>query len=383
MKKLAIITTHPIQYYAPVFKLLAERKSIQIKVFYSWGTEAQQKFDPGFGKTISWDVPLLDGYDYEWLENTAKNAGSHHFNGIINPGIIDRIKQYQPDAILVFGWAYKAHLKVLRYFKGKIPVWFRGDSVLLANNNTVKRIMRYTLLKWVYQFVDHAFYVGTNNKNYFLRYGLKENQLSFAPHAIDNNRFETSRYDEVQALKNKLGIAETDVVLLFAGKLEEVKAPLLLVQTFVNLKNPGAHLLIAGEGPLKQQAKAIANNNKNIHFLGFQNQTAMPVIYQACDLFCLPSVSETWGLAVNEAMACRKAVLVSDKVGCAVDLVHQNVNGAIFASGNGEELQVALKKLTSSKELLDKYGEQSKQIIKTYNFDSIALAIENKLNAGT
>ncbi len=381
MKKLAIVTTHPIQYYAPVFKLLAERKVIQIKVFYTWGAQAQQKFDPGFGKTVNWDVPLLDGYDFEWLENTAKDPGSHHFNGIVNPDIIDRIKQYHPDAVLVFGWAYKSHLKVLRYFKGKIPVLFRGDSVLLSNNSMLKRVMRYALLRWIYQFVDHAFYVGSNNKNYFLRYGLTESQLSFAPHAIDNKRFETARYEEVQALKNRLGIAETDVVILFAGKLEAVKSPLLLVQAFVSLKTKGLHLLIAGDGPLEKQLKAIANNAENIHFLGFQNQTAMPVIYQACDVFCLPSVSETWGLAVNEAMACGKAILVSDKVGCAADLVQRNINGAIFTSGNGEELQNALEKLTGSKELLNKYGKQSKKIIESYNFENIALVIENKLNA--
>src|SRR6478609_3539591 len=99
--KLAIITTHPIQYYAPVFKLLHQRKIIDIKVFYTWGEGAANKYDPDFGKAIAWDIPLLDGYPYEWAENTAADAGSHHFQGIINPGLINQINNYNPDAVLV------------------------------------------------------------------------------------------------------------------------------------------------------------------------------------------------------------------------------------------------------------------------------------------
>jgi len=68
MKKLAIITTHPIQYYAPIFKLLSERKKIEICVFYTWGKDAlKDKFDVGFGKKIEWDIPLLEGYNYNFL----------------------------------------------------------------------------------------------------------------------------------------------------------------------------------------------------------------------------------------------------------------------------------------------------------------------------
>jgi glycosyltransferase involved in cell wall biosynthesis len=380
MKKLAIITTHPIQYYAPIFKLLAERRKVCIKVFYTWGEAAQYRYDPGFGKSIIWDVPLLDGYDYQWVKNISKDPGSHHFNGIINPDINDQIEAFAPDALLVFGWAYQGHLKALRYFKGKMPVLFRGDSVVLVKHNVIKTALRYIRLRWVYRFIDHAFYVGTNNKNYFLKYGLKESQLSFAPHAIDNKRFENQRADEVAILKKQLEIGESDVVILFAGKLEKVKAPVSLLEAFLKLNQQGTHLLFAGDGNLEAQLRAIAKGAGNIHFLGFKNQTEMPVIYQACDLFCLPSISETWGLAVNEAMACGKAKLVSDKVGCAIDLVIPGENGNIFKSEDADDLLRSLTQLVKSKELLKAYGEKSQAIIASYNFEQIASAIENHIN---
>ena len=121
MKKLAIITTHPIQYYAPVFKLLNARGEISIKVFYTLGIEHGSTFDPGFGKSVNWDIPLLDGYEYTWVHNQSGNPGTCSFNGIINPDLTDKIDEWKPDAILVYGWAYHSHLNALRYYKNKIP----------------------------------------------------------------------------------------------------------------------------------------------------------------------------------------------------------------------------------------------------------------------
>ncbi|MDB5130910.1 MAG: glycosyltransferase [Mucilaginibacter sp.] len=381
MKKLAIITTHPVQYYAPVFQLLHQRQQISIKVFYTWGESALNKYDPGFKKNIEWDIPLLNGYPYEWVKNTSKDAGSHHFEGIINPQFIEQISAWHPDAILVYGWAYHSHLKVLRYFKNKTPVFFRGDSTLLDKESRLKAIFKTVFLKWVYKHVDHAFYVGTNNKAYFKKYGLKDVQLSFVPHAIDNNRFAEERKNEVALLKSELGINENECVILFAGKLEEKKAPLQLLDAFFSLNKPGNHLLFVGNGPLEGQLKHTSKGKSNVHFINFQNQSLMPVIYQTCDLFCLPSMgpNETWGLAVNEAMACGKAVLISDKVGCGTDLVNDGLNGAIFKTGNFEDFTKKLELLTKDKSLLLKYGKQSQIIIKDWSFTNIAKAIENKL----
>ena len=383
MKKLAIITTHPIQYYAPVFKLLHQREKISIKVFYTWGESALKKFDPGFGKVVDWDVPLLDGYEYEWADNTANDPGSHHFKGIINPGLVQQIEAWQPDAVLVFGWAYYSHLKALRHFKNKIPVYFRGDSTLLDEKDGLKQSLRSVFLKWIYRHVDHAFYTGINNKAYFKKYGLKDEQLSFAPHAVDNDRFEIEQKDEVLRLKEELQIKIDDLVILFAGMLEEKKSPGLLLDAFFLLDDPAMHLVFSGAGVLEKELKERAKDNRNVYFIGFQNQSAMPVVCQACDLFCLPSKGpgETWGLAVNEAMVCGKPVLVSDKCGCAIDLVADE-NGMIFKNEDIDDLTACLKKMTTDREKLAILGNASKKIIKNWNFVNIAQAIEAEVNMG-
>ena len=181
-KKIAIITTHPIQYNAPLFKLLQTRGLIDIKVFYTWGESVlKNKFDPGFGKVIDWDIPLLQGYEYEFLENISSNPGSHYFKGIINPFIIRNIKSFKPDAVLVYGWSFHSHLKVMSHFKNKIPVLFRGDSNLLDEKHFLKGIIRKYILRWVYGKTDYAIYVGKNNYEYFLYAGMKKERLSKKP----------------------------------------------------------------------------------------------------------------------------------------------------------------------------------------------------------
>jgi glycosyltransferase involved in cell wall biosynthesis len=382
MKKLAIITTHPIQYYAPIFKMLHERKNINIKVFYTWGQSATQKHDPGFNKPVNWDIPLLDGYPYEWVINTAKKPGSHRFSGIITPLLSDQVLAWRPDAVLFFGWAYVGHLKAIKKLSNVLPLYFRGDSTLLNEPKGIKRTLKLFFLKWLYRHFTHAFYVGANNKAYFKKYGLTDAQLSFTPHAIDNDRFNSLRVDEASVLRSSLNIKPDDILVLYAGKLDVVKNLPLLLKAFSCLKKANVHLLLVGngiqEGLLKQMAAA-SGLPGNVHFFGFANQSYMPVFYQAADLVCLPSVSETWGLAVNEAMACGKAVLVSDKVGCAVDLVKPGYNGSIFKSGNEDDLLLHLAQLTQSKVLLEEYGRNSGKIIKDWNFTKIAKAIETKL----
>lgn len=395
LKKLAIIITHPIQYYVPLFQLLATK--CELKVFYTWGEKgALAKYDPDFKQVVDWDLPLLEGYAYEFLTNTSQSPGSHHYRGIVNPGLKQSVKLFEPSAILVYGWAYQSHLTLLHYFKGKVPIWFRGDSTLIAQQHGIKQVLRKWVLKWVYQHIDKAFYVGTANKLYFEAFGLKKAQLVFAPHAVENARFAKDRSQESTTLRQQFGIGTDEILILFAGKLERKKNPELLLKAFIELDLNGVHLLFVGNGELEEDLKIKTNPlppptpskggqnlslEKKVHFLDFQNQSQMPVVYQACDLFCLPShgSGETWGLAVNEAMACGKAILLSDEVGCAVDLVKNGENGYIFESNQLIDLKSKLN-LLLDKVNLTAMGKKSKRIIEDWSIAKQAEIIFKELH---
>ena len=155
MKKLALVTSPPIQYNAPLFELLSEQPAIELMVFYTWGQESiGSKFDPDFGKSIEWDIPLLEGYNYHFTRNVSKNPGSNHFKGIITPDLIQEIKDFDPNVIWVWGWSFHSHLKVMRYFKGKIPIWFRGDSIIGENIKSLNSFARKLVLTWIYKHID-------------------------------------------------------------------------------------------------------------------------------------------------------------------------------------------------------------------------------------
>ncbi len=373
--RIAIVTTHPIQYYAPLFRLLAKEREIELKVFYTWSqSQKGAKYDRDFGKMIEWDIPLLDGYPFEFINNVAKDPGVHHFNGIYNPDLNKAIRAWKPSFLLVIGWNFRSHLACMRYYKGRIPVLFRGDSTLLDEEPGVKRILRRIFLRWVYNKVDYALYVGKSNHDYFHKHGLKESQLYWVPHAIDNGRFNgPDDYDqEAKKWRRELGISEDDLVVLFAGKLEPKKDPDFMLRLAKNLQDPRLKLIIVGNGKLERELKIPGSQDNRIIFLDFQNQQKMPLVYRLADIFVLPSrgPGETWGLAVNEAMACKRPVIVSTKCGCAPDLVVENMTGWLFEPGEKGDLKIKeqLQKILDDRSILDSMGDWAWEKLQPYSY---------------
>lgn len=382
-KRLAIISSHPIQYNAPLFALLAGSEKLEIRVFYTWSQSRESLFDKDFGKTIQWDIPLLEGYPYEFVENISANPGPGSYRGIVCPELTGRIAAWKAQALLVYGWNYHAHYHAMRHFSGRIPVYFRGDSTLLDETGGVSRLLRRALLRWIYRSADYAFYVGENNRQYFLKHGFREELLFFAPHAIDNRRFSdpggTLRSEAAQ-WRREMGIGPGERVVLFVGKFEPKKDPLLLIRAALEAERSGVHYVFAGNGALEPEMRSAAAGRKEIHFLPFQNQSRMPLVYHMSDILVLPSrgPGETWGLVVNEAMACGMAVVVSDKCGCAPDLVRPGENGWIIPSGDVKDLAEKLGMMTSG-DLCDQMGARSAQIIAGWSFEAIRKSFEENI----
>lgn len=379
--RLAIVTTHPIQYYAPLFRALARAPGLHPRVFYTWSqTSSGAVADRDFGSEVRWDIPLLEGYEHEFVTNVAHRPGSHRFRGIRNPELTHRLADWSPDALLVFGWNRHSHLEVMRRFKGRVPVLFRGDSTLIDAQPPWRRMARAAFLKWVYRYVDVAIAVGQNNRDYFAAHGLRPERIAFAPHAIDTTRFAASPGpDEERASgwRRELGIAADELVFLFAGKLIAKKDPFLLLDAFLSVDAP-AHLVYCGNGALEAELKSRAAGHPRIHFMSFQNQRAMPAVYRLGDVFVLPSCGpgESWGLAINEAMACGRPVIASSRVGCARDLVRSGVNGWIFQSGDTEQLSRVLSWVASTdRRRLRSMGDESLRISQSWTTEEAARGI--------
>ena len=369
MKRLAILSTHPIQYNAPLFRMLAQEKSIDLKVFYSKKTE-QVRFDKDFGQEITWDVPLTNGYVHESFDANEKLGRTE---------LMAAIESFSPDALLVYGWNFDGHLAAMRHFHGSVPIWFRGDSTLLDPLPLWKRTLRKVSLNWVYQFVDRAFYVGQANKRYFLWCGLEEDQLTYAPHAVDNEFFmadDEQRNKQALDIRNELGIDSKAMVFLFAGKLEPKKQPIELAEAFESIQEQ-AHLIYVGSGVLEAQLKQRFESNPRIHFVGFQNQSKMPVWYRVGNVLCLPSLSETWGLAVNEALACGCRVIVSNRVGCAEDFTRRSSDCFCFEWDSPQQLIKVMHHLILDGKALS--SEVRKKLIQHFRFEVFCSALKTAM----
>jgi glycosyltransferase involved in cell wall biosynthesis len=378
MKRLAIITTHPIQYNAPLFRLLSERNRIAVKVFYTWGQSKEAVYDAKFGVKRSWDIPLLEGYDYEFAINTSRQPDSNRFLGVVNPGLIRRIKHEGFDAVLVYRWSLLSHFRILRSFGKKQKLFFRGDSHLLKQQPGLKAFFKKWLLRFVYGNVGKAFYVGKYNKAYYLQSGLTNDQLLYAPHAIDNDRFSNDADNwEQKAIseRSELGITAKNIVFLYAGKFYELKQLNLLIRSFQQLKGNEYRLLLVGNGKQEQQLRELAKQDDRILFQPFRNQSEMPLVYRMGDVFVLPSKSETWGLAVNEAMACSRPAIISDACGCAPELILQGATGFVFRSGDGDSLLHVMEKF-ADRSISKEMGRKALDHIQDFSLERVAEVIE-------
>lgn len=380
--RLAIVSSHPVQYNAPFFSELSRRKGIDLRVFYGWEGTARQN-DPEFGQTIAWDVPLLDGYEWEMVPNRSRDPGTHRFGGIDNPEMLARISAWGPDAVLVYGWAFRTHLRVMRYFRGRRPVLFRGDSTHQSGTGgRFKKIWRGVALRWVYRHVDLALYPGRRNREYLRAAGLGEERTAWMPHAVDVARFgDDSHLAAAEAERLTMGIGEGDTAFLTAGKFVPWKAYDLLIRAFRQAAGASSrtHLVLVGAGPLEGDLRQLAGEDPRIHFAGFRNQMQMPMVYRVGDCFVMPSRSETWGLGVNEAMAAGRAVITSDRVGSAPDLVEGRPYGQVFSSGSAADLAGALQRFMVTRGNLLLLGRRARSEIQSWSVPAAADALMGAL----
>ena len=335
--RLAIVTTHPVQYYAPLFRELA--RLVDLTVFYGYQPGPADQAKAGFGVGFEWDVDLHSGYRSRFLENRARHPRLAGFTGIYTPEIGERLRAGKFDAVLLIGWHKKFLLQTLVAAKRiGLPVLQRGDSHLQTQRSHLKKIAKEIAYPVFLRQFDAALAVGELNRQYWLHYRFPEDRIFASPHCVDTNWFASQATPGARMeQRRKLGIEDAVPVVLFAGKLVAFKQPMQLVEAAAQVRRSGipAEMLMAGDGPLRQAVIDRATTvGLRLHMLGFCNQSQMPAAYAAADVLALPSNGqETWGLVVNEALACGIPAIVSDSVGCAPDMARIFGDRVVFAFG--------------------------------------------------
>ena len=344
---LTVLTTHPIQYQVPVWKGLAARKKIPLKVFYMSDQGLEARFDPGFGKSLSWDIDLLGGYESEFLD-TYKGQRSDSFWWLrLKRGLGSALRGMGVDVLWIQGWQVAAYWQaVFEARQTSTEVWLRGETNARSNAGRMGRLFKRPLLREFLGRVDRFLYIGEANRQFYLEQGISEGRLVSAPYCVDNARFATAAAaarSERDRIRAEWRIPADAFCFLFAGKFVAKKRPLDIIQAaqrlHCTLREKKIHLLWVGTGELgaelRQSCHACfdalsqspvsapkGHHGPNASFIGFLNQSEINRAYVAADCLVLPSdAKETWGLVVNEAMASGLPCVVSDACGCADDLV--------------------------------------------------------------
>ena len=337
MSRLAVVTSHPIQYQVPWFRALAQ--VVDLEVFFCHRQDAAGQASAGFGHAFEWDVPLLDGYRYRWLRNVAPRPSVERFSGCSTPEIAELLHDGGFDACVVTGWYLRSYVQAIRAcWALRLPVLMRGDSHLGTPRSGLKTAAKFLPYRWLLRHLDAHLYVGQANRAYLQHYGVPDERLFFAPHFVENDRFAQdaarARASGLSAaLRAAIGASPDTPVFLFAGKLVPHKRATDFIQALAGLRASGrvVHGLVVGSGPDESALRDLTSTlAAPVHFAGFRNQSEMPACYAAADCLVLPSVSETWGLVVNEAMACGLPAIVSDAVGSADDLIEPGATGFTF-----------------------------------------------------
>jgi glycosyltransferase involved in cell wall biosynthesis len=373
VKRLALIVSHPIQYVVPLYQRLSRRDDLAIKIFFTWHAGEEPVEDRGFGQRIAWDIPLTEGYEFERVWNASADPGMHGFFGLHNPSLIGRVMAWRPDVVQVTGWAWRSHFQALHALHRRgVRTLFRGDSHLLdAVQSGPRWWFKRALLRRAYCWPSGFLVVGSANRTYYERFGVEPNRLFWCPHSIDVRRFAEpadALEQEAAGWRRSLGISARKTVLLYAGKFERRKRPADLMRAVGRLANRETVLVLVGGGELQEEIDSVAAADpERFRVLPFQNQSRMPVVYRLGDLFVLPSAyGETWGLAVNEALACGRPVLVSDRVGCAADVVDATC-GRLFPSSNSSALEKSMDELLENPDELSEMGRAAAK--RAWSFD--------------
>jgi glycosyltransferase involved in cell wall biosynthesis len=377
--RISYLLSHPIQYFSPLLRQLAMSDRIELMVYYCADPGKRKQLDKGFGQVVTWDIPLLDGYRSTFLSNLSGNSSpDNKFWGLINLGIVSSLLKDKSEIVIVHGWSYFTNFLaiIMARLLGK-QVWLRGENPFNQEMRKPKivRIVKKIILQYgLFKLVDRFLYIGTENRNFYEYYGVRDWQFIFAPYAVDNSHFTpqaTQLKGNRSALRARYNVPIDTVVILFSGKYIQKKRPLDLLKAYARLKDTSVALVMVGEGEMRAEMENFIKQFglKNVFLTGFINQSVIGHYYAIADIFVLPSgPGETWGLVVNEAMLFQLPVLVSSTAGCSTDLVRHGENGFIFEEGNVDELTNYLTILIANESMRKSAGESSGNLIAAFDY---------------
>jgi len=368
---LSVLTTHPIQYQVPIWRALAARGRVPFEVLFLSDHGLTRSYDPGFGQSLAWDIDLTDGYPHRFIDCMRGPRQDSFWWLRLGTTLTHRLRASGTRILWTQGWQVAAYWQAVWQARTLgLETWLRAETNLRSTGAGWSRLAKDPLLAALLQRIDRFLAIGEANRRFYLARGISPARIADAPYCVDNARFHAQAErlrPERDRLRAEWGIARDAFCLLFVGKLIGKKRPLDLIDAIRSLGarvgSRPLHLLVVGTGELIPEVRArctivhdaagnIAPRQPELpvraSLAGFLNQSEIARAYVAADCLVLPSeATETWGLVVNEAMACGLPAIVSDACGCCDDLVKPIRPDLCFPAGDTERFARAIQAIVA------------------------------------
>jgi glycosyltransferase involved in cell wall biosynthesis len=368
--RIAVVVSHPIQHFAPWHRELAALPGVQLKVFFCMDWGAKTYFDKDFGREVKWDIPLLNGYEHEFLplRKTAKRS----FWSVDNPAISKALDVFRPDVVQVFGYQYRTMWRARSWCKrNRIPLILFSDSNASARRPWWKDVIKSVVVTHFYRGVSGALVAGDNNREYHRRYGIPEDRLFEGCLPIDASLLLSAARDVMSArrsVRQRHRIAEDAFTVVFSGKLTQGKSPLHLAQAIAVCRKRGLNVyaLFVGDGEQRPVLERFveAERLESVKLAGFVNQSEIGKYYAAADAIASTSFLDNHPLIVPEAGCFGLPLIASDRLGCIgpTDTARPNVNALIYSWGDVEQLAAHIETLATDQGLYQRLSAAARSI---------------------
>lgn len=358
-RRLVILTEIIAPYRIPVFNRLARHEDIDLHVIFLAKTNPAERQWLVYADEIRFSYEVLPS----WRMKLAK------YDLLVNQNVTEALRKAAPEAVLCGGYNYPAAWQAQRWARQQ-GVEFLLWCESTASDQRPGNVVIESLKRNFFAKCDGFVVPGDSARRYVEQMKCSEKSIFIAPNAVDNDLFATgadAARNNATRLRGKLGLPAR--YFLFAGRLLKAKGVFDLLEAYASLDEAlrsEIGLVFAGDGPARAQLESRAHSvfPGAVHFAGFVHRDDLANYYGLADCLVFPTHSDTWGMVVNEAMACGLPVICSEVAGCAVNLV--KANGRIVPARSVAHLAGVLKELALDATIRERMATESKRLIEDY-----------------
>jgi glycosyltransferase involved in cell wall biosynthesis len=368
--RLALLTEIISPYRIPVFNALARREGIDLHVIFLAETDATQRQWLVYKSEIQFSYEVLPAWRWRW----------HSWHILLNRGMWRALSHFGPDSILCGGYNHSAFWHALAWSKlhsTHFVAWIESTTLDQRKSNPITPGVK----RFFVRNCSAVVVPGRSSFEYVRSMGVPADKIYTAPNAVDNHLFanlaSSTREREPQS-RSDLGLPPR--YFLYAGRIIPEKGIVQLLEAYTQLPadlRSQVGLVLVGEGTGKKDLmeRAAKIHPGSIIFPGFAQREQLAAFYALAEVLVFPTLSDPWGLVVNEAMACGLPIIATNVAGCTADLVQNEQNGFVVPAGNVGELAQAMAAFARDQKLASRMGACSARLIELFSPESCAAGL--------